>query len=338
MHTAFSMKELGNLSYFLGISVQSTTAGYFLSQQKYAKDILLKAGLSACKPCSSPIFVKPSTPPNASLPFDNPALYRSLVGALQYLTITRPDLSLAVNQACQHMHAPTVGHFAAVKRILRFVQGTLPHGLHYTPSTFDLHGFSDANWAGDIHDRKSISGYCVFLGNNLVSWSAKKQATASRSSTEAEYRALAHTAAELSWLTMLLTEMGISSSTTPVLWCDNLPAMALASNPVFHSRSKHIDIDCHFVREKILAKQFVVQYIPTVDQLADLFTKPLSVSRFQYLKDKLMVFEPPISLQGTVEPTESIQPQSIQPQLHMHTPSAQTTLQPQAKQKQPLLK
>ncbi|GMP66044.1 hypothetical protein CsSME_00026569 [Camellia sinensis var. sinensis] len=175
---------------------------YFLSQQKYAKDILLKAGLSACKPCSSPISVKPSTPPNASLPFDNPALYRSLVGALQYLTITRPDLSLAVNQACQHMHAPTVGHFAAVKRILRFVQGTLPHGLHYTPSTFDLHGFSDANWAGDIHDRKSISGYCVFLGNNLVSWSAKKQATVSRSSTEAEYRALAHTAAELSWLTM----------------------------------------------------------------------------------------------------------------------------------------
>ncbi|GMP85028.1 hypothetical protein CsSME_00038340 [Camellia sinensis var. sinensis] len=142
MYNAFSMKKLGNISYFLGISIQSTSIGYFLSQQKYANDIILKAGLSACKPCSSPIFVKPNTPPNASLPFDNPALYRSLVGALQYLTITRPDLSLAVDQACQHMHALT---------------GTLPYGLTFTPNTFDLHGFSDANWAGDIHDRKSTS-------------------------------------------------------------------------------------------------------------------------------------------------------------------------------------
>ncbi|GMP52692.1 hypothetical protein CsSME_00018407 [Camellia sinensis var. sinensis] len=98
------------------------------------------------------------------------------------------------------MHAPTVGHFAAVKWILRFVQGTLPHGLHFTPSSFDLHGFSDANWASDIHDRKSISGYCVFLGANLVSWSAKKQATVSRSSTKAEYCALADIAAELCWI------------------------------------------------------------------------------------------------------------------------------------------
>ncbi|XP_028078302.1 uncharacterized protein LOC114280165 [Camellia sinensis] len=305
MHSVFSMKELGDIAYFLGISVQPTSSGYLLSQSKYAKEILLKAGLSSCKSCPSPISVKPSVPPNAALPFSDPALYRSIVGALQYLTITRPDLSLSVNQACQHMHAPTIEHFAAVKRILRYVQGTITHGLSFSSSTFDVHGYSDSNWAGDVLDRKSTTGYCVFLGSNLVSWSAKKQATVSRSSTEAEYRALANTTAELSWISMLLTKMSISSPTTPILWCDNLSAIALASNPVFHSRSKHIEIDCHFVRDKVLAKQFQLQYIPTMDQLADLFTKPVSVSRFQYLKSKLMVLDRPISLQGTIEDTAS---------------------------------
>ncbi|XP_028082520.1 uncharacterized protein LOC114283849 [Camellia sinensis] len=169
-----------------------------LIQQKYAQDILTKAGLSDCKPCSSPLAVKPTSQPHSTAPYSNPTLYRSLVGALQYLTITRPDLSLAVNQCCQHMHAPTNGHFSAVKRLLRFVKGTLHHGLQFSPSTFDVHAFSDSNWAGDVLDRKSTSGYCIFLGSNLISWSAKKQATVSRSSTEAEYRALAQIVTELS--------------------------------------------------------------------------------------------------------------------------------------------
>ncbi|GMQ00074.1 hypothetical protein CsSME_00047302 [Camellia sinensis var. sinensis] len=143
------MKELGNLSYFLGISITATAAGYVLSQTKYAQDILKKAGLADCKPCSSPISVKPTLPPDAAQSFSDPALYRRLVGALQYL-ITRPDISLAVNQSCQHMHSPTVGHFAAVKRLLRFVKGTLTHGLSFSPSSFDVHAFSDSNWAAKL--------------------------------------------------------------------------------------------------------------------------------------------------------------------------------------------
>ncbi|XP_028081105.1 uncharacterized protein LOC114282598 [Camellia sinensis] len=260
MNHAFSMKELWNIAYFLGISVQSTgDSDCFVSQHQYGQDILTKAGMADCKPCASHIAVKPSLPPTADLPFDNPSLYRSI--------------------------------------------GTIAHGLTYQPSTFDLHAFFDSNWAGDVINRKSTSGYCIFLGSNLISWSPKKQATVSRSSTEVEYRALAHVVAELTWVKMFLQDLAISSPTLPILWCDNVSSIALASNSVFHSRSKHIKVDCHFVRDKVLAKQLTLQYIPTQDQLADIFTKPLSVACFLYLKSKLMEFTHPISLQGHVENT-----------------------------------
>ncbi|GMP39325.1 hypothetical protein CsSME_00010198 [Camellia sinensis var. sinensis] len=233
MHQAFSMKELGPISYFFGISIDTSSSTTVLSKKKYAQDILTKAGMLDCKACSSPISVKPGLPSNSDMPFDNPSVYRSIVGALQYLTITRPDLSFVVNQLCQRMHNPTVGHYVGVKRLLRFIKGTISHGLTCIPSSFDLHAYSDSNWAGDLVDRKSTSGYCVFLGSNLISWLAKKQATIPRSSTKAEYISLAHTTAELAWI--------------------------------------------------------------------DIFTKPLIVSRFSYLKDKLMPVSLFISLQGNVE-------------------------------------
>lgn len=163
------------------------------------------------------------------------------------------------------MHLPTNADFQAVKRLLRYVKGTLHHGLHFTSGPFSLHAFSDSNWASDNVDRRSTSGYCVYLGPNLISWSAKKQSIVSRSSTEAEYRALANATAELTWLQQLLKDMHISVSSIPELWCDNLSAMALATNPVFHSRSKHIEIDCHFIRDKVVAKLINLQYVPTTD-------------------------------------------------------------------------
>ncbi|XP_028057635.1 uncharacterized protein LOC114261559 [Camellia sinensis] len=298
MHIVFAMKELGNISYFLGVSNKACGDSYFLSQHKYASDILLKAGMANYKPCSFPISVKPSLSlslslslsPDSHLPFGQPELYRSIVGALQYLTITRPDLSLSINQACQHMHTPTVGHFASVKRLLRFVQGTLTHGLTFSPSSFDLQAFSDSNWAGDVLDRRSTSSYRVYLGLNLSSWSTKKQPTVSRFSIEAEYRSLAHTTAELTWLQMLLSKFHLPFSIALILWCDNLLAISLASNPMFHIRSKHIEVDCHFIRKKI----------------ADIFTKPLSVSRFQYLQAKLLVSPSPISLQEGDKTTTAV--------------------------------
>ncbi|GFZ14648.1 hypothetical protein Acr_24g0008380 [Actinidia rufa] len=288
MHTALSMKELGDVSYFLGISVTKSVHGYFLSQSKYALDILSKAGMLNCKSTASPISTKqPALSSSAS--FAQPSLYRSIVGALQYLTITRPNLAFAVNQVCQHMQDPSIDHFAQVKRILRYIQGTLAHGLQFTRGSFTLNAYVDSDWAGDPFNRRSTTGYCVFLGPNIISWSAKKQPTVARSSTEAEYIAIAQAAAELAWLRMLLTGLGINTFVSPTLWCDNLSTISLASNPVFHARTKYIEVDYHYIREQVVAKNLVLQHISSTDQVDDVLTKPLSSTRFIYLQSKLMV-------------------------------------------------
>ena len=164
--------------------------------------------------------------------------------------MTRPDISFAVNRVCQFLHSPTEDHLAAVKRILRFVKHTIGHGLHLRPSSSTaISAFSDADWAGDVDDRRSTGGFAVFYGGNLVAWSARKQAMVSRSSTEAEYKSVANATAEVIWIEALLRELGVRQRSPPVLWCDNMGATYLSSNPVFHARTKHIEIDFHFVRE-----------------------------------------------------------------------------------------
>ncbi|XP_028074887.1 uncharacterized protein LOC114277205 [Camellia sinensis] len=181
-----------------GIFVTKSASSYILSQSKYASEILAKAGMSNCKPYSSPMASKFSTFSSDDVsPFSQPSFYRSLVGALQYLTITQLDLAFAVNTACQFMQSPLNCHFAVVKRLLRYLKGTLAHGLHFSRGPFLLNAYSDSNWTGSTLDRRSTIGYCIYLGPNLISWTAKKQPTVSRSSSEAEYRALALTSVEL---------------------------------------------------------------------------------------------------------------------------------------------
>jgi hypothetical protein len=197
------------------------------------------------------------------------------------------------------MHQPTVAHWAATKRILRYLRGTLYHGLSFRSScSLTIDAYSDADWAGSVDDRRSTSGYCIFLGNNLVSWSAKKQPTVSRSSTKAEYRSLALTCAELLWLQYLLTELRVPLAAPPTLWCDNIGVTFLASNPMFHSRTKHVEIDFHFVREKVVANELFVRFLCSQDQLADSMTKPLPTARFQFLRTKLQVTASPSACGG----------------------------------------
>jgi hypothetical protein len=250
---------------------------------------------------------KPSTSPSpsgiklsqhAGDPLPDPTQYRHIVGALQYCTLTRPDIAFFVNQLCQHLHALSTAHWSAAKGVLRYLKATVHHGLMYTKSSLHLTAYCDSDWAGNLDDRRSTTGFAIFLGSNLISWCAKKQPIVSRSSTEAEYRALAITTAEVYWLRMLFCEIQFSLSTAPTIWCDNMSVLALASNPIYHARTKHIEVDYHFVREKVLNQDILVKFISTHDQLADLFTKGLSSARFSFLRSKLMVVPSPISLGG----------------------------------------
>ncbi|KAM1794483.1 hypothetical protein ACFX11_034955 [Malus domestica] len=214
-------------------------------------------------------------------PYANPGAYRSIVGALQYLTFTRPDIAFSVHQVCQFMQQPMVAHYTAVKRILRYLKGTMNVGVTYTRGYLHLKAFSDADWAGDPNDRRSTTGLVVFLGSNPISWSSKKQQTMSRSSTEAKYRAISSTSAELDWIKQLFAFLHIPVTIPHILFCDNLSAIALSFNHVQHQKTKHIEIDVHFVRERVAKKQLTVQFVSSQEQFADILTKGLSGPLFR---------------------------------------------------------
>lgn len=285
--TRFSLKDLGPLSYFLGVEVLKHPKGIFLSQKRYIQDLLTKANMDGCNNIATPLPMNPPLSVNGT-PLDNPTAYRALLGSLQYLSLTRPDISFAVNKLAQYMQRPTTSHWQSLHRLLRYLSGTINMGLIiHAHSPQSLHAYSDADWARDKDDYISTTAYIVYLGRNAISWASRKQKTRARSSTEAEYRAVAATTAEILWLQNLLTELGHTSPHKPTIYCDNAGATYVCANPVFHSRMKHLALDYHFVRENVQKGHLRVVYISTKDQLADPLTKPLPRAQYQTLINKI---------------------------------------------------
>ena len=298
----FSLKDLGTLSYFLGVEVTPTVHGLFLNQRKYIIDLLGRLGMADAKPSPTPMVATQTLRATSGTVLEAPTAYRAALGGLQYLTLTRPDVAFAVNKLSQFMHRPTTDHWSALKRLMRYLCGTLEKGITIfrdSPST--LHAFSDADWAGDKDDYLSTMGYVLFLGRNPITWASKKQKSLARSSTEAEYRAVATTTAELLWVRNLLHELNIPVTHTPVIYCDNLSATFLSSNPIFSSKMKHLALAFHFIREQVRHGTMRVSHVSTGDQLADFLTKPLSRPRLDGLLSKIGLIDNPSVLRGHVK-------------------------------------
>ncbi|GKC99344.1 ribonuclease H-like domain-containing protein, partial [Tanacetum coccineum] len=260
----------------------------FISK-KYAVEILERAHMLNCNRSRIPADTESKLGDDGDSVFE-PTLYRSLAGSLQYLTFTRPDISYAVQHVCLHMHDPKDPHFSALKRVLRYVRGTLDYGIQlFSSSTTDLVAYSDADWAGCPATRRSTSGYCVFLGNNLLSWSSKRQPILSHSSAEAEYRGVANAVAETCCIRNLLRELHSPLSSATIVYCDNVSAVYLSCNPVQHQCTKHIEIDIHFVRDLVTTGEVRVLHVPSRYQFADIFTKGLPSSLFEEFRTSLSV-------------------------------------------------
>lgn len=246
----FSIKDLGSLHHFLGIEVISTPTGLFLSQHRHIQDLLSQFRMDGAKEVATPLNSSVVLTSMDGSPTVDPTPYRKLVGSLQYLAFTRPDVSFAVNRLSQFMHSPTQIHWQALKRVLRYLKGTIHHGLFLNKgSSLDLKAFSDSDWGGASNGGRSTTAYILYLGSNIISWRSARQKSVSRSSTEAEYKALANAAAEVTWVQHLLHDLGLESSKPPTLFCNNTGATYLCANPVYHSRMKHVALDYHFVRE-----------------------------------------------------------------------------------------
>ena len=288
----FEMKDLGELRYFLGIEVARSRLGISLSQKKYVLDLLSETGMLACKPAETPIEMNHRLGEYLDqIPTDK-GRYQRLVGRLIYLAHTRPDIAYAVSVVSQFMHAPSDEHMDAVYRILKYLKNAPGKGLLFSKShELEVMGYTDADWAGDQTNRRSALGYFTFVGGNLVTWRSKKQKVVARSSAEAEYRGMAHGVCELLWIRNVLKDLRIKYREPMDLHCDNKAAIEIAHNPVQHDRTKHVEVDRHFIKENLDRKIIRFPFVQSEDQLADVLTKAVSGRVFNSSIDKLGMFD-----------------------------------------------
>ena len=291
MSKEFEMSMIGELTFFLGFQVKQLREGTFISQEKYTKDLLKRFKMNECKTIDTPM------PSNGHLDLDeggNPidkTLYRSMIGSLLYLTASRPDIMFSVCMCARFQANPMESHLIAIKRILRYLKHTPSIGLWYPKgANFELCGYSDSDYVGCKIDRKSTSEGCHLLGRSLVSWTSKKQNSVALSTAEAEYIAAEACCAQILYMKQTLLDYGVVLEKVPLL-CDNETAVKLANNPVQHSRTKHIDIRHHFLRDHVAKNDISLESVRTDDQLADIFTKPLDEARFCKLRNELNVLD-----------------------------------------------
>ncbi|XP_071738670.1 uncharacterized protein [Rutidosis leptorrhynchoides] len=284
LNTNFLVKDLGKLKYFLGIEVLKVDNGLCLSQRKYCIELLNEFGLLGSKPVSVPIEQNYSCNTEAKhndKAIENITQYQKLVGKLIYLTMTRPDISYAVHCLSQFMHNPLQSHFNLALHVLRYLKLSPGKGVTFTKSKdFELRVFTDADWAKSMFLSKSVNGYCVFMGDSLIAWKSKKQNVVARSSAESEYRSMSNATTEVMWIMKVLNDLKVKYSTPIPLFCDNNSAIQMANNPIFHEKTKHLEVDVHFIREKISSGIIKTYKINSEDQIADIFTKGLSVKSY----------------------------------------------------------
>ena len=286
MNKRFEMSDLGKLSHYLGIEVKQSVGCIELKQSAYAKKILEKAGMGDCNPTKYPMDPKENISKDEGGVLVDTTQFKSLVGGLRYLVHTRPDIAFSVGIVSRFMEKPTTMHLNAAKRILRYIKGTLNFGLVYSKNSGNnvLTGYSDSDLAGQVEDRKSTGGMVFYLNESLVTWVSQKQRCVALSSCEAEFMAATAAACQAIWLRNLLTQVTGEDTGPVVLYIDNKSAIDLAKNPVFHGRSKHIDIHYHFIRECVEKGEIIVKHVSTDMQRADTLTKALAVVKFEKMR------------------------------------------------------
>ncbi|KAJ9547298.1 hypothetical protein OSB04_019841 [Centaurea solstitialis] len=287
MMTRYEMSMMGELNFLLGLQVKQLSAGIFINQAKYIKDILKKYNLENAKIMKTPMS------PSCALDSDpdgkavDVTTYRGMIGSLMYLTASRPDIMFSTCLCARYQSKPKESHLKAVKRIFRYLKGTVNLGLWYPKgSGYELTGYTDADHGGCKLDRKSTTGHIQFLGDKLVSWASKKQNCVSLSTAEAEYVAAASCCSQIIWMRTQLRDYGFKFDKIPI-YCDSKSAIAISCNPVQHTKTKHIDIRYHFIKDHVEKGTIELYFVNTEFQLADLFTKALDEKRFNFLITKL---------------------------------------------------
>ncbi|GJY88129.1 putative ribonuclease H-like domain-containing protein [Tanacetum coccineum] len=292
MKDKFQMSSMGELTFFLGLQVQQRKKGIFISQDKYVHEILKKFNYTDVKSASTPTDLERPLVKDVDADDVDEHLYRSMIGSLMYLTASRPDIMFAVCACARFQVSPKTSHLLAVKRIFRYLKGKPSLGLWYSKdSPLELVAYTDSDYAGATLDRKSTTGGCQFLGNRLISWQCKKQTVVATSTTEAEYVAAANCCGQVLWIQNQLLDYGYNFMST-IIYIDNTSTICIIENPVQHSKTKHIEIRHHFIRDCNTKKLIQMAKIDTQLNVADLLTKGFDAGRFQYLVSSIGMLNP----------------------------------------------